>query len=378
MEQRRGMLNNRVRLLRERSGYSQAELARRVGVTRQALSLVESGQVIPSTVVALRLARVLGASVEDVFFEEPLSEPLRVVSVSGHPMEVGDRVLVLERGGRHVARRVPENGGGYAQIAPAVGVVLECLPDGRVTIAQPPGQSLWPSAVVAGCDIGLGLLAEHAKVRGTRTPPSLNPVWENADNERALRHLADGLANVAAVHFPAARPPVPDVRMGALIRMHFASWSVGWFVKRGNPAGFRHVEDLASGRLRLANRPQGSGVRALLDRLLAEAGVDSAVIPGYTWELPGHLQVAEAVANGLADVGIGIASAAALTKLDFVSIQEEVCELWIPEAELDTHAVQLLCETLQSDVFRWDLERYGPYDVSRTGMQHAGEREKIE
>jgi molybdate-binding protein/DNA-binding XRE family transcriptional regulator len=341
-----GMLRNRIRVLREERGYSQAELARRVGVTRQALSLVESGQVVPSTVQALRLARVLGVPVESLFYEESIDEHTLAAAAPDESLNVGDRVLLLDLGGRRFARKVPGGWSGVSQVAPAVGVVTECRPEGQVVIAHAPGQPLQPSVVVAGCDIGLGILTEHARNRRMKPVRScLNPVWENADNERALGQLARGLVHAAAVHFPKDQPPAWIRDLDTLVRIHFATWQLGWMVRRGNPCGFRCAEDLASGRLRLANRPQGSGARRLLDKLLREAGVDGTRVPGYSWELPGHLQVAEAIANGLADVGIGIASAAALTSLDFLPIQEETCEVWIPKDQLDTDAVQLLCDT---------------------------------
>ena len=46
---------------------SQAELAARAGVTRQAISAVETGKAVPTTPVALCIARVLGRRVEDLF-----------------------------------------------------------------------------------------------------------------------------------------------------------------------------------------------------------------------------------------------------------------------------------------------------------------------
>ena len=56
-----------IRRLREAAGWTQAELARRVGLTRQAFCRMEGGAWLPNTAVALRLARELGTSVEDLF-----------------------------------------------------------------------------------------------------------------------------------------------------------------------------------------------------------------------------------------------------------------------------------------------------------------------
>ena len=60
-------LCNRLREERERLGITQAELAERVGVSRKTINTVENRVFIPSTVLALKLARALGKSVEQLF-----------------------------------------------------------------------------------------------------------------------------------------------------------------------------------------------------------------------------------------------------------------------------------------------------------------------
>ena len=60
-------LGNRLKVLRAERDLTQADLAQRVGVTRKTINTVERGVFVPSTLLALRLARVLGVPVEDVF-----------------------------------------------------------------------------------------------------------------------------------------------------------------------------------------------------------------------------------------------------------------------------------------------------------------------
>lgn len=60
-------LENRVRAAREAKGWTQAELAERIGVSRKTVNTVENGVFIPSTVVALKLAGALGTTVEALF-----------------------------------------------------------------------------------------------------------------------------------------------------------------------------------------------------------------------------------------------------------------------------------------------------------------------
>jgi putative transcriptional regulator len=60
-------LSNRVREAREAQGWTQAQLAERIGVSRKTVNTVENGVFVPSTVVALKLAAALGTTVEALF-----------------------------------------------------------------------------------------------------------------------------------------------------------------------------------------------------------------------------------------------------------------------------------------------------------------------
>lgn len=60
-------LENRLREERTRRGYTQAQLAELVNVSRKTINTVENGVFIPSTVLALRLAKALDTTVEELF-----------------------------------------------------------------------------------------------------------------------------------------------------------------------------------------------------------------------------------------------------------------------------------------------------------------------
>lgn len=60
-------LANRLREAREAKGWTQAELAARIGVSRKTVNTVENGIFVPSTTIALKLARALDQSVEALF-----------------------------------------------------------------------------------------------------------------------------------------------------------------------------------------------------------------------------------------------------------------------------------------------------------------------
>ena len=60
-------LRNTLRAAREARGWTQSQLADAIGVSRKTVNTVENGVFIPSTVIALKLARALGCSVEALF-----------------------------------------------------------------------------------------------------------------------------------------------------------------------------------------------------------------------------------------------------------------------------------------------------------------------
>jgi putative transcriptional regulator len=63
-------VKNRLRALRAERGWSQAELAQRLGVSRQSVNAIETGRYDPSLPLAFRIARLFGLSIEAVFEAE--------------------------------------------------------------------------------------------------------------------------------------------------------------------------------------------------------------------------------------------------------------------------------------------------------------------
>lgn len=63
-------MRNRVKENRERHGWSQGELARRLGVSRQTINAVETDKYDPSLPLALRMARLFGVAVPELFIDD--------------------------------------------------------------------------------------------------------------------------------------------------------------------------------------------------------------------------------------------------------------------------------------------------------------------
>jgi len=63
-------MKNNIRVERAIKNITQEELANKVAVSRQTINAMEAGKYVPSTVLALKVAKVFGKPVEDIFFLE--------------------------------------------------------------------------------------------------------------------------------------------------------------------------------------------------------------------------------------------------------------------------------------------------------------------
>lgn len=62
-------MNNRLKVLRAERNWSQAELADRLGVSRQTVNALETGRYDPSLPLAFKIARVFDQTIEAIFLE---------------------------------------------------------------------------------------------------------------------------------------------------------------------------------------------------------------------------------------------------------------------------------------------------------------------
>ncbi|MBK7426282.1 MAG: helix-turn-helix transcriptional regulator [Saprospiraceae bacterium] len=60
-------MKNTIKVERAKKNWTQAELAEKIGVSRQAVNSIETGKFVPSTILALKMAQEFGSSVETIF-----------------------------------------------------------------------------------------------------------------------------------------------------------------------------------------------------------------------------------------------------------------------------------------------------------------------
>ena len=109
------------------AGLTQAELAGRAGVSRQLVAAVEAGHNVPAVDAALRLARALGATVEDVFADAGAPS---VHPALGGRLREGTPLRVGRVGDRFVAAELADHGAAGAGWASPDGL----LRDGRLRL----------------------------------------------------------------------------------------------------------------------------------------------------------------------------------------------------------------------------------------------------
>lgn len=359
-------LEKPVRIKRLEKGFSQKEVANRVGITRQALHAIETGRYIPNTLVAIRLARALGSRVEELF---PCWEGIDLSLLSGPfpPVEGGRRLVLADVRGRLIpypVERLEEGSGAFA----AADALLSEAGRGNEWTLLSSTFAIQRSAVFLGCDPGIGLLVEKiAAVSRDRLR------WVSCSSERAVAALRAGQTHLAGCHLPEggarsnrmlARDALQSYG-GVLIR--FSQWEEGIGVARGNPMGIRTVEDLLHERLRFLNRDAGSGSRALLDELLRKRGVPGNAIQGYEATARSPMAAARAVACGVVDAALTNRACAHAQGVDFIALGASAFDWIVPQDQIDHPTVALLLDLLSESRMRAEFAALPGYDVSQMG-----------
>lgn len=367
-------VNTTLREKRVAEGLSQEELARRAGVSRQAYAAVETGRSVPSTEVALRLARALKATVEDLFSlaEGPAQTVDAVLAGGPGPSSEGTRVQLAQVGDRVLAKPLVGSSAARHTLVGAEGVLVR-QGRGHALIRLLDEDALaTASLVLVGCDPSVALLAADLRERGVRL------LWSEEGSRDALATLDRGEAHVAGCHLLDGEtgeynlPWVKRLVSRPCTVVRFAAWRQGLIVAPGNPKGITGADDLGRPGLRIINRQPGSGSRMLLDRLLQRSGVPARRVRGYSQAVGGHLAVAEVVAAGLADAGVGVEAAARALGLGFVPLEEERYDLVVLNEFLGDAPVRLLLETLKRALVRRQIEALGGYDAAGIGTPVAG------
>lgn len=368
-------VENNLDKLRRKRGISVAKLAAAVGVSRQTVYAIESGEFVPNAAVALKLAAVLGVAVEEIFrlsgeaLAPHRTENAELLLKDWHA-RAGQPVTLCRVNGRLIA--APPEPGTWS--LPEADGVLKNSWEGPAAPSKTSVELLGDNArfdhrvLMAGCDPGASVLARHLRRQGVELVVS----YQNSS--RSLELLKAGVIHIAGTHLRDEKTGESNLPMiqkmfgkEAVSVFSFALWEEGIAVAPGNPKQIRSIDDLARRDIRLSNRESGAGSRVLLDSLLTRAGIASKLVSGYEKIALGHLPSARQVQMGRADCCINTSAAARVFGLDLVPLVVKRYDLVLYEKYLSLAPIQAVLDMLARASFRHELESLGGYDMKTAG-----------
>ena len=306
-------------------------------------------------------ARVLGLSYRHVWgelrrWETQLAHPL-IVWEKGQRARLapfGEKLLWAERQAQ--ARLAPQIEALHAELERAFAVAFD---DAAQVLT-----------LFASHDDGLSLLRGFAASQAR-----LHLDVRFCGSVDAIAALNEGRCTVAGFHSSqqpglgsvTQRTYQPLLQTGRHKLVGFAERSQGLMVAAGNPLRLAGFADVVRRRARFVNRPQGSGTRLLCEELLARERVPRSDLAGFGREEPSHAAVAQAVASGSADAGLGIEAAARARGLDFVPLLQERYYLVCLKEALEEPPIAALRRLLQGEAWQRELANLPGYAPWRSG-----------
>jgi molybdate-binding protein/DNA-binding transcriptional regulator YhcF (GntR family) len=224
---------------------------------------------------------------------------------------------------------------------------------------------------VGSHDPAVTLIASHF----SGVAPAYIPHLTFAGSLGGLIALAEGEADLAGTHLwdeesdtynmPFVRRLLPGRRVALLTLAHRY---LGLVVSPSNPLGITGLADLTRPEARFINRQAGAGTRVWLDAQLRRSGIDPHQISGYAEEVQTHSEVARAIAENRAAVGLAVQAAALAYGLDFLPLTTERYDLVIPAEVWEHPPIQALVHWLATAEARQRIAALGGYEVRETGQ----------
>jgi len=149
--------------------------------------------------------------------------------------------------------------------------------------------------------------------------------------------------------------------------IYLAQRDTGFFVQPGNPRKIRTVADLNQPDVRFVNRQVGSSTRLMISLMLRQKGIDPASIRGFETSEFTHMAVAAHVVGGMADVGIGVETAAWRCGLDFIPLAKERYFFAVRRDNLLSPPMQQFIGLLLEDTYQSFVKQLVGYDATGLG-----------
>ncbi|MGE7693113.1 substrate-binding domain-containing protein [Lysinibacillus sp. NPDC094177] len=224
--------------------------------------------------------------------------------------------------------------------------------------------------IISGQDLALDLLGKYIEKKQSNKvlrshEGSFNGVMAlyNGECDIASLHLYDG--DTGEYNTPYLKKIFVS---HSYILLNLISRRAGFYVQKGNPLHIQSIDDFKTKSLKLMNREKGSGARTFLDEQLCIHHISPSSIEGYNEEEMSHIDVASAVANGNADIGIGIEKISKLIEVDFIPLIRERYDIVLLKTPENQQLVESVKEILNSPDFQSEVVALGDYDVTQMGQ----------
>ncbi|MBD8521664.1 helix-turn-helix transcriptional regulator [Lysinibacillus fusiformis] len=227
-----------------------------------------------------------------------------------------------------------------------------------------------PKIIISGQDVVLDVLAKYMEKR-----QSSKVLRSHEGSFNGLMAMYNGECDIASLHMfdgdtgDYNTPYVKKIFVShAFVLINVVSRRAGFYVQQGNPLQLESFKDFKTKSCTLINREKGSGARTLLDEQLRIHHIAPSMIDGYDKEEMSHLDVASAVANRRADVGIGVEKIAKLVNVDFIPVIRERYDIVLLKTPDNQQLIDTVKEILTSADFQSEVTALGDYDVSLMGQ----------
>ncbi|HEY9279345.1 MAG TPA: substrate-binding domain-containing protein [Eoetvoesiella sp.] len=150
--------------------------------------------------------------------------------------------------------------------------------------------------------------------------------------------------------------------------IYLAQRNTGLFVQAGNPKNIQSVADLIKPQVRFVNRQVGSSTRLLVGLMLKRLNIETSRIQGYDSNEFTHMAIAAHIASGMADVGIGVETAAWRFGLSFIPLAKERYFFAVHRDALASPLMRQLLDVLHAEQYREFLAQLVGYDATHMGQ----------
>ena len=337
-----------LREFRIKNNWTQAELARRAGISRSSVAAIENSALVPSVHTALALARSLDCTVEELFG----NERSEAIAWAWHPSQ--DSPSYWEAAFDQKCLAFPVEPMPYSILPP------DGWFDGHMR--KPISMDVsGMTLIMASCDPAAGFLTT---MMGSRT--GVRVLSFHRSSNEALSLLKQGVVHVAGTHLreinePEGNEAVVREQLGKGFRLlRGAVWHDGVAVRPGE--GLTGLKKVTSAHIRWIGRKPGSGARRCQDKALQGDRATRNIAQN-------HWEVAMAVSQGWVDAGVCHRLTAEQAGLEFLQVSQEAFDLCYPVHLENDPRIRALRKVVQSAGYRKCLAGFRGIDTRTSGNE---------